>query len=59
MNTNTRESMRVWLASVKAPKAGKAPEAFGYEAREFARKHAIGRLCRVEVEYEKKVKPKE
>lgn len=48
------------MASIKAPKFSlKETQPFGYEAKEFARRHAIGKLATVEVEYEKKIKPKD
>ncbi|CAD8162146.1 unnamed protein product [Paramecium pentaurelia] len=60
MNVNNRQQSRVLLASIKAPKYSlKETQPFGYEAKEFVRKHAIGKIVKVEVEYEKKIKPKE
>lgn len=55
LNNDTRETIRVLLASIKAPKYGKVTEAFGFESKDFVRRHAIGRSVRVEVEYEKKI----
>lgn len=48
----------MFLASIKAPKYGRDSQPFGYEAKEFLRKHAIGKSVRVELEYEKKIQPK-
>lgn len=40
----TREIVRVYLASVRAPNYTlKDQKPWGFEAKEFARKHAIGR----------------
>lgn len=48
--------MRLFLASIKSPKYGKVVEPWGFESREFVRRHAIGKVATVEVEYSKKIK---
>jgi staphylococcal nuclease domain-containing protein 1 len=49
----------VYLASIRAPKfTAKEQKPWGFEAKEYLRKHAVGKQVSVEVEYEKKVPAK-
>lgn len=44
---------------MKSPKFGKEIASFGFEAREYARRLAIGQNVKVEIEYEKNIQTKD
>jgi staphylococcal nuclease domain-containing protein 1 len=59
LNDNNKDQTRYYLASVRAPKyTQKEQQPWGWEAKEYLRKHAVGKAVNVEIEYDKKIPAK-